>query len=272
MQFLIEYIKNFSLYHSIREIISYFWPIRSNEISFNLKLLAKQFVNHNSGLFTFAIQKNLVLLVRPGQHLNLHANIDSSIVKRNYTPLPRSTCDTITLLIKNYPNGKMSNYIFNLGIGFCIRASGPFGLFVYNANNFNSIGLIAGGTGITPIFQIMNVICENKFDNTHPSLMYANISEEDILLKKEIDEVVSTNTSRGFTVYYTIDKPIFSNWKGGIGYITKESMIEHLPALDKDKTVWIACGPPQMMKSIKNLTNEICFELGLVSKGKLIIL
>ena len=36
------------------------------------------------------------------------------------------------------------------------------------------LGLIAGGTGITPMFQLIRKICSNKHDNTAISLIYAN--------------------------------------------------------------------------------------------------
>jgi cytochrome-b5 reductase len=44
--------------------------------------------------------------------------------------------------------------------------------------------MCCGGTGITPIYQLLMAICENSNDTTEVFLLYANRSEEDILLRK----------------------------------------------------------------------------------------
>ena len=46
--------------------------------------------------------------------------------------------------------------------------------------------MIAGGTGITPMLQIIRAILKNPIDMTKINLIYANVNEEDILLKKEL--------------------------------------------------------------------------------------
>lgn len=47
--------------------------------------------------------------------------------------------------------------------------------------------MIAGGSGITPMFQVAQGILRNPLDTTEVFLMYANVIEEDILLRKELD-------------------------------------------------------------------------------------
>ncbi|KAL4573440.1 hypothetical protein LXL04_020246 [Taraxacum kok-saghyz] len=43
----------------------------------------------------------------------------------------------------------------------------------------------AGGSGITPRLQVIEAIVKNPDDTTKVSLIYANVSPDDILLKKE---------------------------------------------------------------------------------------
>jgi len=47
--------------------------------------------------------------------------------------------------------------------------------------------MIAGGSGITPMFQVAQGILRNPYDATKVFLIYANVTEEDILLRKEFD-------------------------------------------------------------------------------------
>ena len=53
--------------------------------------------------------------------------------------------------------------------------------------------MIASGTGITPMLQIIRAALKNPADNTRLSLIYANINVEDILLKKELDDLVAAH-------------------------------------------------------------------------------
>jgi ferredoxin-NADP reductase len=48
---------------------------------------------------------------------------------------------------------------------------------------------IAGGTGITPMLQVANEVLRNPDDKTEVSLIFGNVSEDDILLRKEIDKL-----------------------------------------------------------------------------------
>ncbi len=50
---------------------------------------------------------------------------------------------------------------------------------------------IAGGSGITPMLQVASEIVSNPDDKTQVSLVFANQSEKDIILKKELDEMAA---------------------------------------------------------------------------------
>jgi cytochrome-b5 reductase len=47
--------------------------------------------------------------------------------------------------------------------------------------------MLAGGTGITPMYQVVRAICEDPEDETQVSLVYANREEGDILLREELE-------------------------------------------------------------------------------------
>jgi ferredoxin-NADP reductase len=67
-----------------------------------------------------------------------------------------------------------------------------------------NIAMIAGGTGITPMLQVIRQIFNDVGDTTRVNLLFANVSSADILLKKELDELASAH--KNLTVHYAIDK------------------------------------------------------------------
>lgn len=79
--------------------------------------------------------------------------------------------------------------------------------------------MIAGGTGITPMLQIIKAILRNPEDKTQIDLLFANVNEEDILLKEDLDELSSTHSN--FRVHYVLNNPP-EGWTGGVGFVTAD--------------------------------------------------
>ena len=84
-------------------------------------------------------------------------------------------------------------------------------------------GMIAGGTGITPMLQIIRAIIRGRAagDMTEIDLIFANVNREDILLKEDLDELAKTDS--GFRIKYVLNNPP-EQWEGGVGFVTPEMM------------------------------------------------
>lgn len=90
----------------------------------------------------------------------------------------------------------MSQLLDSLDIGDTIDIKGPVGEIVYlepgqflirgKPRNASKLAMLAGGTGITPMYQVIKAVLSNPSDKTECSLVYANQTEEDILLKDEV--------------------------------------------------------------------------------------
>jgi len=192
-------------------------------------------------------------------------------VSRPYTPVSSNdTTGYFDLVIKVYPSGKMSQHLSRLEVGEAIDVRGPLGEInyeglgrfsvrrkdstgksVWTPKQVKRIGMIAGGTGITPMLQIAREIFKNSNDNTEVSLIFGNITEDDILLRNELELYLKTYP-RQFKLFYTLDKPN-TGWTGGIGFVTPEMIQKHLYA-PSPETIILVCGPPPMVKSmVKNL-------------------
>ena len=190
----------------------------------------------------------------------------TEIIERKYTPTSGDRMKgSFDIVFKVYEGGKLtqfpdggkfSQYLGRMKVGESIEISGPWGLTTYLGNgNFKlyprkmlqkkKIGMLAGGTGITPMLQVVSAVLENPNDPTVCSLIYANKTEDDILVRDMLDKCAAEYPDR-FTVHYTLDNPP-SGWKGSKGFITQEMIEEHLPAPGSDSVV-IMCGPPPMIQ------------------------
>jgi len=210
-------------------------------------------LNHNTRLYRFALPNETDVLGLPiGQHMSFRAVIDGKEVYRPYTPT--SSDDDLghfDLVIKVYPQGKMSQYIDKMQIGDKIDVKGPKGLFTYTPNMKRAFGMLAGGTGLTPMLQVITAILKNPQDRTQVSLIFANVTEEDILLRSTLEELAAAHPDR-FKLHYTLDKPP-ADWKYSQGFITAAMVQEHCPA-PADDVMILMCGPTPMVNAqINNL-------------------
>jgi len=206
-------------------------------------------INHNTRIFRFALPKpNDVLGLPIGQHLSLKIVVDGKDVYRSYTPV--SSDDDLghfDLVVKVYEKGAMSKYLDTMNIGDSIDVRGPKGSFVYQANMRKAFGMLAGGTGITPMLQIIRAILKNPKDTTEIRLIFANVNADDILLREELDALATIH--KNFQIRYVLNNPP-EGWTGGVGFISKD-MIERFCHPSHNDTMMLMCGPPLMMKAMQ---------------------
>ncbi|WFD43170.1 cytochrome-b5 reductase [Malassezia psittaci] len=230
--------------------------------SFKLKEI--QPYNHDSAVYVFELPDNKksglsvcsCLVVRGAGEDPKDEN--GKPVIRPYTPInPPDTQGELELLIKHYPEGKMTQYLKTLKVGDELKLKGPNPKFPYKANQFNEIGLIAGGAGVTPIWQLVQEISSHPEDKTKVTILYANKSKDDILLAEKWTEI--EKDSRFKIVHFLDNAP--SGWSGETGYISKEAIQKYLPSADLGEKVKVfVCGPPGQMKAIsgpkKSMTDQ----------------
>ena len=107
-----------------------------------------------------------------------------------YTPVEIDT-DHMDLLIKTYPQGKVSRDLFALQAGDTVFIRGPREKFEIDRFLHGTRRLIAfaGGTGVAPIYQVIKYLASAKndyFNLEEIILFYANKTRQDILLKDEL--------------------------------------------------------------------------------------
>lgn len=225
-----------------------------------LPLKQKNLIAPNVYRLTFSLPTTSTVLGLPiGQHVAIKAEVDGESVSRSYTPVSNNADrGVLELVVKVYPDGKLTNgYLAKLESGDEVQFRGPKGAMRYYPGLCKQIGMVAGGTGITPMFQVIRAICEDDRDTTEISLIYANRTEQDILLRDELDNF-ARRFPKNFKVYYLLDQPP-ADWKFGSGYVTQELMTEKLPAPSLETKV-LLCGPPGMVNASKKSLINLGYE------------
>lgn len=175
---------------------------------------------------------------------------DGKIKGKPYTPVTKQdTTGTMDFVIKEYPapDGIVSRHMCGLQPGETVLFKGPWAKFPYKANSKRVIGMVAGGTGITPMLQVARQILENPDDLTEVNLIFANKSEDDIMCRDTLDALQFRHPN--FKVYYFVDKATSPNWNGGVGYVNLDAAKRYLPSPNTNSMI-LVCGPGGMMKHV----------------------
>lgn len=239
-----------------------------------LKLHSKTIISHDTRIFRFSLASlNHRLGLPIGNHVYICARKAGSLIMRAYTPISSDELlGYVDFLIKVYyknihpkfpEGGAMTQYLDELKVGDEIEVKGPIGHFTYLGNGYfkanktlrqtSHISMVAGGTGITPMLQLIQHILSSPTDRTKLSLIYANRTPEDILLKDKLDNWAHLFPTQ-FKVYYTVDSGYTEEWKGGKGHVCLE-MCKEAFHCEKEKTaeahlesIAVTCGPPGMIE------------------------
>lgn len=161
-----------------------------NPPTVHLPLIEKESLSHDTRRFRFALPSDKHVLGLPvGQHISLrYTDAEGKLVMRSYTPVSSDDAvGYVDLVVKVYfknvhpkfpDGGKMSQHLESLKLGETIEVSGPKGKLSYMGKGeihikhrlrdpapeirvTKKIGMIAGGTGITPMLQIIRRALQN---------------------------------------------------------------------------------------------------------------
>ena len=228
-----------------------------------LKLIEKEVLSHDVRRFRLALPTPDHILGLPvGKHMYLSANVGGKLVMRAYTPT--STDDEVgyvDLVIKVYEKcdqfpvgGLMSLHLDSLAIGDTIQVKGPTGHIHYQGRGVftsngkpkkcNKVTMIAGGTGITPMYQLLQAIVKDPEDTTEVYLLDCNRTEGDILLREQLDTWVAEHSN--VHLWHVVGCGS-DTWQYSVGHLTLDILREHAPA-GGEGVVAFLCGPPGMIK------------------------
>ena len=195
-------------------------------------------------------------------------------VSRSYTPISKvHKRGQLELLIKVYfpterfpDGGVVSQYLHSKDRSDMIKIAGPKGRIQYQGKGkfffsqlnkkktYKKVSCVGGGSGLTPLYQVITHMLEETDQKYDLSLLFANKSEEDILMRQELDQL---KESGRLNLAYCVDKGSES-WKGFTGFVNERMLKQALPVASPDHLVLI-CGPYMMVKDVEKGLKDLGF-------------
>ena len=190
----------------------------------------------------------------PGQFLNVAFWIGGARMNRSYSISSSPTQrDHVDLTVRREPRGAVSRHIVDLlKVGDKIEAGGPVGKFTFTGTEADSIVLISGGVGITPMVSITRYLTERSWSGDI-FFIYACRTPADFIFADKIAALQRRNPK--LRVAVAMSRPEGTDWKGPRGHLTKELLTQTVPNLTSRRIH--LCGPPTMMDSAKAILGEL---------------
>lgn len=227
------------------------------------------------GLFGLPTGKHVYLKL-PQERL--HKDMPTKSVMRAYTP---SKCGPgfVEFVVKIYypengfrPGGVFTQLLDKVRVGETVDCKGPLGEYEYLGNSqyvllheprrsAKHIGMIAGGTGITPMWQVICALQDDR-DVPYVSLIYCARYQADLVLAEEINEIQARIPDR-LKVRYILSQPPSNDWDGGRGRLTTQEVSTHLFPFagshteDSEKLVLLCASDEMIDKSCKPIISDI---------------
>lgn len=180
----------------------------------------------------------------PGQYLSFRLAEGERIFTRSYSicsaPEQQDFCD---IAVKRMDEGRGSGYLHqHIAPGQSLTCIGPLGDFTFTGTEADSIVLIAGGIGITPLLSVLKHLAQSNWPN-EVFLLFAVSTPADILFEQEIRAIAQRY--RHFKYLILPSKVSGFSWEGPSGRIQARHLVDFVPHIDRRRVH--VCGPEPMM-------------------------
>jgi len=196
-----------------------------------------------------------------GQFLTLTVAKDGKTIKRSYTiassPAQR---DYVEVTVKREDQGMVSRLLCDeTREGDLLQIAAPQGVFTFTGAESDSIVLIGGGVGATPLMSVVRYLTDRGWGKPI-FLLLAFRTPEDYLFRQELEYLQHRHPY--LRIFPTMsraddgtDKAGGGVWTGAKGRLSKEFIAQSVPELTK-RPVHI-CGPAPMMDSVRAALLEL---------------
>jgi cytochrome-b5 reductase len=193
-----------------------------------------------------------------GAHLMV--SLPGHAIERPYTPLVLDGAPGVfELLVKGYPQGQLSPLLANLRPRSELQYKGSLSGSAGVRPNTRHLSLIAGGTGITPLLQLLLPLARRAREGGAAlplvRLLCFNRAEGDILLREQLDELAAAHPS--VAVAHCLTEPP-EGWSGLGGRPSAQIFSQALPAAGADAQVFY-CGPPPFNDAVRVALGDVGF-------------
>ena len=190
----------------------------------------------------------------PGQFLTFTLPVGEKPIRRSYTissaPTQAYYCE---VTVKREDKGAGSRYICDeLKVGDTLEVKAPSGRFTFTGEESDSVVLIAGGVGITPMMSVTRALT----DMCWPGDIYFIIAcrdPEHFIFESEIKRLEERYDNLHVHVAMSRIEQDMDGYRAG--RLNKEMLAEWVPEM-ATRRVHI-CGAPAMMDATKSMLSEL---------------
>jgi ferredoxin-NADP reductase len=183
----------------------------------------------------------------PGQHLDVRLTAEDGYqAERAYSLASSGPGSRIEIAVQAIPDGQVSPYLAGVAEpGDAIEVNGPLGgYFVWREQEAAPVQLIAGGSGIVPLYAIARA--RDVAPSTAPfRLLYSVRSEADAIYRAEVTEL----GSRGLDVTWAFTRSAPPSWPGAVGRLDAARIAAATWAPALDPLIYV-CGPTAFVESV----------------------
>ena len=191
----------------------------------------------------------------PGQFLQVEVEPEPGrSLRRSYTIASSPTQRAfVEITVKREERGSVSRYLNEkLAVGDLLKVSGPFGAFTFTGSDADSIVLIAGGVGITPVMSVLRYLTDKAWPG-EIFFIYGARSTEEFVFREEIERLEQRHAN--LHVLAAMQRSPGTVWLGPEGQLTKELVAAAVPKI-AERRIHL-CGPPPMMAAVRNILLEL---------------
>ena len=191
----------------------------------------------------------------PGQFLQVEVEPEpGKTSRRSYTIASSPTQRAfVEITVKREERGAVSKFMNEkLAVGDLLQIAGPFGAFTFTGSDADSIVLIAGGVGITPVMSVLRYLTDRAWPG-EIFLLYGARSTEEFVFREEIERLERRHAN--LHVLAAMQRTPGTVWLGPEGNLTKELVAGAVPAI-AERRVHL-CGPPPMMAAVRQILLDL---------------
>jgi len=185
----------------------------------------------------------------PGQFMNVQVEpTPGEVVSRAYTIASSPTRQAYAeLSIKREAQGKVSQFLHDrVSVGDLLKVGAPYGAFTFTGLGEDSIVLVGGGVGITPLMSVLRYLTDRAWPG-QIYFVYSARSTAEFVFRDELAYLQRRHPN--LHVLATMTRSEGTDWMGPEGQITKELLQSAIPDLARRRIH--VCGPPPMMTAMK---------------------
>lgn len=190
----------------------------------------------------------------PGQFLTLSVEIDGKTTKRAYTiASPPTRCDHVEITVKREPFGVVSGYLHDrVKVGDDLTIAAPAGYFTFTGREADSIVLIGGGVGITPLMSVVRYLTDDGWPGDI-FLLASCRTARDFVFRDEIERLQVRCPNLHVTA--TITRAEDPGRASEARHLSAAAIGAAVPAIHSRRVH--LCGPPLMMDAVTRMLSEL---------------